>query len=92
MVSTAGFNGSLRDRSTQRVAGGRGRRAKTAPHRHEVDDRGFASTCAAAMDSAVLVVCNPFPAEGFPCDAYETVVADVRAAGVPVIVDLSGPG
>ena len=50
-----------------------------------------AATCAAALESAVLAVCNPFPAAGFPDDVYETVVADVRAAGVPVIVDLSSP-
>ncbi len=90
MVSTAGFNGSY---VTDRRSGSRevvAAAPRPAPHRHEVDDL-VASTCAAAMDSAVLVVCNPFPAEGFPGDAYETVVADVRAAGVPVIVDLSGP-
>jgi 1-phosphofructokinase len=42
-------------------------------------------------ESAALVVCNPYPAEGLPEDVYETLVADVRAAGVPVIVDLSSP-
>jgi fructose-1-phosphate kinase PfkB-like protein len=37
------------------------------------------------------VVCNPFPADGLPDDVYETLVADVREAGIPVIVDLSSP-
>ncbi len=60
------------------------------PTRHEVDDL-VAATCAAASDSAVLVLCNPYPADGFPLDVYETIVADVRALGVPVIVDLSSP-
>jgi 1-phosphofructokinase len=36
-------------------------------------------------------MCNPYPASGFPEDAYETVAADVKALGVPVIVDLSSP-
>jgi 1-phosphofructokinase len=63
---------------------------RSAPHRHEVDDL-VSSVCAAALGSEVLVVCNPFPPEGFPAAAYETVVADVRAAGIPVIVDLSSP-
>jgi 1-phosphofructokinase len=63
---------------------------RRALDRHEVDDL-VATTCAAAMESAVLAVCNPFPAVGFPDDVYGTIVADVRAAGVPVIVDLSTP-
>ena len=54
----------------------------TRPARHEVDDL-VAATCAAALGSAALVVCNPFPADGFPDEIYETVVADVRAAGSP---------
>jgi 1-phosphofructokinase len=63
---------------------------RPAPQRHEVDDL-VAATIAAALGSAVLVVCNPYPADGFPEEAYETVVADVKAAGVPVLVDLSSP-
>ena len=90
LVRTAGFSGSYvidrRNGERHVVAAA----ARPAPHRHEVDDL-LAVTCAAAMDSAVLVVCNSFPPEGFPEEAYETIVADVRAAGVPVIVDLSSP-
>jgi 1-phosphofructokinase len=61
-----------------------------APARHEVDDL-VAATCAIALRSALLVVCNPFPADDFPDEVYETVVAAVKAAGIPVIVDLSSP-
>jgi 1-phosphofructokinase len=60
------------------------------PQRHEVDDL-VATTCVAALGSKVLAVCNPHPPNGFPEDVYETVVGNVRAAGVPVIVDLSTP-
>lgn len=63
---------------------------RPAPRRHEVDDL-VAATCATAFTSAVLVMCNPYPGDGFPEAAYETIAADVAAAGVPVIVDLSTP-
>ncbi len=63
---------------------------RPAPERHELDDL-IAVTCAAAMDAHALVVCNPYPADGFPTEFYETVVADVQSARVPVIVDLSTP-
>ena len=60
------------------------------PRRHEVDDL-VAATCAAALGCEVLVVCNPYPPDGLPHEVYDTVVANVRAAGIPVIVDLSSP-
>jgi 1-phosphofructokinase len=63
---------------------------RPAPHRHEIDDL-VTSTVAAALSSSVLVVCNPFPAEGFPEDVYETITADVKSGGVPVLIDLSSP-
>jgi 1-phosphofructokinase len=90
MVRTAGFSGSyvVDRRSGERR--GVAAAARPAPHRHEVDDL-VAITCAAALESALLVVCNPFPADGLPDEVYETIVADVRAAGIPVIVDLSSP-
>jgi 1-phosphofructokinase len=90
IIETAGFSGSyVVDRRTgeRRVLADS---ARPAPQRHEVDDL-VAATCAAALDSAVLVLCNPFPVEGLPDEVYETLAADVRAAGVPVIVDLSTP-
>ncbi|HTP18233.1 MAG TPA: PfkB family carbohydrate kinase [Solirubrobacteraceae bacterium] len=90
VVHTTGFSGSyVVDRRTgerRLVANG----ARPAPQRHEVDDL-VAATCAAALDSKALVLCNPFPADGLPDEVYETLAADVRAAGVPVIVDLSTP-
>ncbi len=60
------------------------------PQRHEIDDL-VAATCAAAVAGSVLVVCNPFPASGLPDEVYENLVGNARAAGVPVIVDLSSP-
>lgn len=90
LVRTAGCSGSyvIDHRSGERQAVAMA--ARPAPGRHEVDDL-VAATCAAAVDSAVLVVCNPWPAEGLPDDVYATLVADVQSAGVPVIVDLSSP-
>jgi 1-phosphofructokinase len=90
VVHTAGFSGSY---VVDRRTGARhlvANAARPAPQRHEVDDL-VAATCAAALDSAVLVLCNPFPGEGLPDEVYETLAADVRAGGVPVIVDLSTP-
>jgi 1-phosphofructokinase len=58
--------------------------------RHELDDL-FATTVTAAASSQVLAVCNPYPAETIPVEIYGSLVADVRAAGVPVVVDLSSP-
>ena len=60
------------------------------PQRHELDEL-VAATCAVASESALLVMCNPYPTDGFPEDAYETIASDVKALGVPVIVDLSSP-
>lgn len=60
------------------------------PSRHELDDL-FAATCATALHSRVLAVCNPYPGDTLPLDIYGGLVTDVRANGVPVIVDLSSP-
>lgn len=60
------------------------------PPRHEIDDL-VSRTVAAALGSRLLVVCNPYPAEGLPVEVYDTVLANVRAAGMPVLVDLSSP-
>jgi 1-phosphofructokinase len=60
------------------------------PTRHEVDAL-VSATCAAALDADALVVCNPYPADGFPAAVYEELVSDVRAGGTPVLVDLSTP-
>jgi 1-phosphofructokinase len=61
-----------------------------APSRHELDDL-VSTTCAAALESDVLVVCNPYPGDVLPLEVYGKLVADVRANGTPVLVDLSSP-
>ena len=63
--------------------------ARPAPHRHELDDL-LAETVAASLASDVLVVCNPYPADGFPVELYDRVLADTRA-DVRTVVDLSSP-
>ena len=64
--------------------------ASPPPSRHEVDEL-FSATVAAALDSAVLALCGPFPAEALPLEIYGGLVADVKANGTPVVVDLSPP-
>jgi 1-phosphofructokinase len=90
IVQVNGANGSYivdRRRGTRRVIASTHR---PAPQRHELDDLiGLTST--AALGSRVLVVANPFPAEGFPPEVYDVVVASVKAVGIPVLVDLSSP-
>jgi 1-phosphofructokinase len=67
-----------------------GQSAAMPPSRHEVDDL-FSVTVAAALDSDLLAVCGPYPEEGVPLEIYSGLVADVKANGKPVIVDLSSP-
>jgi 1-phosphofructokinase len=64
--------------------------AAMPPSRHEVDEL-FSVAIAAALDCDLLAVCGPYPEEGVPLDVYSGLVADVKANGVPVIVDLSPP-
>lgn len=90
LVTTAGPSGSYvvdrRGGERQVIASA----LRPAPQRHEIDEL-VAGTVTAAMSSSALVVCNPFPADGFPEEVYELVTADVRSNGVPVLVDLSSP-
>jgi 1-phosphofructokinase len=58
--------------------------------RHELDDL-VSVTCAAALRSAVLVVCSCYPAEVVPDRVYGELVATARANGIPALVDLSSP-
>ncbi|HEU4598268.1 MAG TPA: PfkB family carbohydrate kinase [Solirubrobacterales bacterium] len=58
--------------------------------RHEVDDL-FSVTVAAALDSDLLAICGPYPDNTVPLEIYGSLVADVKANGIPVIVDLSSP-
>lgn len=60
------------------------------PTRHELDDL-FSLTCAAALESAALVICNPYPPDAWPLEVYGNLASDVGANGTPVLVDLSSP-
>ena len=75
-------------RSGERVPIAQG--ASLPPSRHEVDDL-FSISCAAALDADVLALCGPYPGETLPLEIYGNLVADVRANGTPVVVDLSSP-
>jgi len=89
-VRTHGSSGSY---VSDRRSGDRAlvaRAVRPAPQRHELDDL-VAATTVAALASSVLVLCNPFPAEGIPDEVYETIAASARAAGVTVVADLSSP-
>ena len=90
LVETAEPSGAyIHDRrSGERVPVGQS--AALPPSRHEVDDL-FSVTIAAALDCDLLAVCGPYPEEGVPLEIYGSLVADVKANGVPVIADLSSP-
>jgi 1-phosphofructokinase len=64
--------------------------AALPPSRHEVDEL-FSTTVATALDAGVLALCGPYPGEALPLEIYGNLVADVRANGTPVVVDLSPP-
>jgi 1-phosphofructokinase len=64
--------------------------ASMPPSRHEIDEL-FSGTVAAALDSGVLALCGPYPSEALPLEIYGNLVADVKANGTPVVVDLSPP-
>jgi 1-phosphofructokinase len=54
-------------------------------------DNLISLSCAVALDSDALVVCNSYPSEVLPVESYATVVANARENGIPVLVDLSSP-
>jgi 1-phosphofructokinase len=60
------------------------------PSRHEADEL-VAATTAAALESDVLAICNAYPGNAMPIEAYGALVANARGAGVRVIADLSSP-
>jgi 1-phosphofructokinase len=60
------------------------------PSRHEVDEL-IATATAAARESSVLAICNPYPGDALPLEVYGSLVSNARAAGVLVIADLSSP-
>jgi len=57
--------------------------------RHELDDL-YGMTLVEALDSDVLIVTGVDPSSLVPADFFGRLVADVRAAGVRVVADLSG--
>jgi 1-phosphofructokinase len=61
-----------------------------APSRHAADEL-VAATTAAALESDVLAICNPYPGDAMPLDCYGALVANAKAAGVRVVADLSSP-
>jgi 1-phosphofructokinase len=90
LVETAAASGAyIHDRRTgERVP--LAQSASMPPSRHEVDDL-FSASCAAALDADVLALCGPYPGEALPLEIYGNLVADVKANGTPVGVDLSPP-
>ncbi len=60
------------------------------PSRHETDGL-VAATTAAALESDVLAICNPYPGDAMPLDVYGSLVSNARGSGVRVIADLSSP-
>lgn len=64
--------------------------ASLPPSRHEIDDL-FSICCATALEAGALALCGPYPGEALPLEIYGNLVADVRANGTPVVVDLSPP-
>jgi 1-phosphofructokinase len=90
LVETAAASGSyMHDRRSgerQPIA----QAASLPPSRHEIDEL-FSSTVAAAIDCGVLALCGPYPGESLPLEIYGDLVADVKANGTRVVVDLSPP-
>jgi 1-phosphofructokinase len=60
------------------------------PSRHEADEL-VAATTAAALECDVLAICNPYPGDALPIDAFGALVTNARGAGVRAIADLSSP-
>lgn len=60
------------------------------PSRHELDGL-FSLACAEGISAGWLVVANPMPADSLPLSLYGDLVADARAGGARVLVDLSPP-
>lgn len=60
------------------------------PTRHELDEL-FSLTCAEAIACGWLIVTNPMPGGSLPLEVYGDLVADAKANGCRVVVDLSSP-
>jgi 1-phosphofructokinase len=61
-----------------------------SPSRHELDAL-VSAAIADALGADVLAIGNAFPGDQLPEAVYGEIAADVRAAGVTVIADLSSP-
>ena len=61
----------------------------TVLSRHEVDEL-YSSTLASGLASDVTVLGGPSTPDVIPADVYRRIAADLRAAGKPVVADLSG--
>lgn len=57
--------------------------------RHELDDL-YSTTLSVALESGACIVAGAHSPDAVPDDAFLRLAADVRSAGVPVVVDLSG--
>ena len=60
------------------------------PTRHELDEL-FSLACAEAIACGWLVVTNPMPGSTLPLEIYGDLIADAKANGAKVLVDLSSP-
>lgn len=58
--------------------------------RHETDDL-FSASLATAMCAKVAILGGPHCDEAVPVDVYSRLCSDLRALGIPVVADLSGP-
>lgn len=90
IARTAGTNGTYvvdrRSGERQLIAAS----VRPAPQRHELDDL-LTATIAAALGSSLAVICNPYPVDSFPDEIYATLAEDLRAADLPMLLDLSSP-
>jgi len=60
------------------------------PSRHELDEL-FSLACAEGIAAGWLILANPMPADALPLGVYGDLVADARAGGARVLIDLSSP-
>lgn len=72
-----------------------GRRTIVAEHRgdpigrHDLDEL-YSGTLAAGLQSRLVILSGPAGDDTLPPDTYRRLAADLRASGIPVLVDLAG--
>ena len=87
-LGTAGAGGYVHDRRD----GEREEVATAVPHpldRHEVDDL-YGTVLVEGLEADVVVLTGADPASTIPADLVGRLATDLRAAGRPVVADLSG--